>query len=99
MWKSVFYAVEKSIIYNSDHFHHFTKWKIRFLDHILIMAANSNRKLLKIKLRSEPFKESFLQQKLADASIILGVSEEAASYFVFTGEADNTMYNIKYEEM
>jgi len=53
-----------------------------------------NRKLLKIKLQSEPFEESFLQQKLADACLSLGVDEEAASYFVFNGEADNTMYNM-----
>ncbi len=53
-----------------------------------------NRRLLKIKLQSEPFEESFLKQKLQEASASLGVDEEAASYFVFTGEADNTMYNM-----
>ncbi len=53
-----------------------------------------NRRLLKIKLQSEPFDTSVLQQKLEYAKDTLGVGEEEAAYFVFTGEADNTMYNM-----
>ena len=53
-----------------------------------------NRRLLKIKLQSEPFDASLILLKLKETSTTLGVDEEAASYFVFTGEADNTMYNL-----
>lgn len=53
-----------------------------------------NRRLLKIKLQSEPFDKPLIQLKLQEASETLGVDEEGASYFVFTGEADNTMYNM-----
>ena len=53
-----------------------------------------NRRLLKIKLQSEPFEAALLQQKLQYAKDILGIDDEAASYFVFVGEADNTMYNM-----
>ena len=53
-----------------------------------------NRQLLKIKLQSEPFEASILQQKLQVATSILGIDKEAATYFAFTGEADNTMYNM-----
>ncbi len=45
-------------------------------------------------MQSEPFEESLIKQKIQKASVSLGVDEEAASYFVFTGEADNTMYNM-----
>ena len=53
-----------------------------------------NRRLLKIRLQSEPFEQSLVDRKLQEAKESLGVDEEAASYFVFTGEADNTMYNM-----
>ena len=53
-----------------------------------------NRRLLKIKLQSEPFDESLIEVKLKEAMLTLNVGEEDASYFVFTGEADNTMYNM-----
>jgi len=52
-----------------------------------------NRKLLKIKLQSEPFEEGLVNEKLAEAKQILNKDDEA-KYFVFTGEADNTMYNM-----
>ncbi len=52
-----------------------------------------NRKLLKIKLQSEPFDEELVKEKRAEASRTLKIDEEA-KYFVFTGEADNTMYNM-----
>ena len=53
-----------------------------------------NRRLLKIKLQSEPFEKALVDKKLQEAKESLVVDEEAASYFVFTGEADNTMYNM-----
>jgi HD superfamily phosphohydrolase len=53
-----------------------------------------NRKLLKIKLQSEPFDDALIQQKSEETSLILGINEKEASYFIFTGEADNTMYNM-----
>ena len=35
-----------------------------------------------------------IEVKLKEAMLTLNVGEEDASYFVFTGEADNTMYNM-----
>jgi HD superfamily phosphohydrolase len=51
-----------------------------------------NRKLLKIKIQSEPFSEKFIQEKLMQAAAQMQLPVEDAGYFVFTGEAKNTMY-------
>jgi HD superfamily phosphohydrolases len=51
-----------------------------------------NRKLLKIKIQSEPFSEKFIQEKLMQVAAQMQLSVDDAAYFVFTGEAKNTMY-------
>jgi len=58
-----------------------------------------NRQLLKIKLQAEPFEAAEVQEKLADAAKQLGVDESIASYFVFTGTANNTMYQSHDERI
>jgi len=58
-----------------------------------------NRQLLKIKLQAEPFDESLVQKKLQEAATELDISLEEAAYFVFTGEANNTMYQIHDERI
>ena len=58
-----------------------------------------NRQLLKIKLQAEPFEAAEVQEKLADAAKQLGVDESIASYFVFTGTANNTMYQSQDERI
>jgi uncharacterized protein len=56
-----------------------------------------DRRLLKIKLQAEPFIEDFRQQKLKEACHKLNITEQEAEYFVFSGEAVNTMYKT-YDE-
>lgn len=51
-----------------------------------------NRKLLKIKIQSEPFNEKFIRERLIQTAAQMQLSVEDAGYFVFTGEAKNTMY-------
>ena len=58
-----------------------------------------NRQLLKIKLQAEPFEAAEVQEKLADAAKQLGVDVATASYFVFTGTANNTMYQSQDERI
>ena len=58
-----------------------------------------NRQLLKIKLQAEPFEAAEVQEKLADAAKQLGVDESIASYSVFTGTANNTMYQSQDERI
>jgi hypothetical protein len=52
-----------------------------------------DRKLLKIKLSSEPFESQQLQQLKCEAAHKLKITEEEARYFVFVGDAANTTYN------
>ncbi len=58
-----------------------------------------NRQLLKIKLQSEPFTEKVIQQKIQEAKDQLNIDASLASYFVFTGEAANTMYKTEDERI
>ena len=57
------------------------------------------RKLLKVKLQAEPFDENFVKEKQNEAMATLGIEEEDAKYFVFTGEASNTTYNLEDERI
>jgi hypothetical protein len=56
-----------------------------------------NRELLKIKIQSDPFEADFVADKLQAAATHYGISLQDASYFVFAGEADNTMYKTNSE--
>ncbi len=58
-----------------------------------------NRELLKIKLQSEPFDEKIIHQKLIDAKVQLNIDDSLVSYFVFTGEAVNTLYRTEDERI
>lgn len=56
-----------------------------------------DRKLLKVKLQSDPFDPLLVAALKNDLAKKLKIAEEEASYFVFTGEAVNTTYN-PYDE-
>lgn len=58
-----------------------------------------NRQLLKIKIQAEPFENELVENKLLEASTILNIDKSDAAYFVFTGEADNTMYKTSDEKI
>jgi uncharacterized protein len=51
------------------------------------------RKLLKVKLQSEPFDETVFNQRKKEACTAIGIDEKESDYFVFTGTASNTTYN------
>lgn len=58
-----------------------------------------NRKLLKVTLQADPFEADFIKQKTQAAIASLHIDKAAANYFVFTGEADNTMYTTNNEKI
>ena len=58
-----------------------------------------NRRLLKIKFQAEPFNNLLMQQKLTEACQQLNISKEEGMYFVFSGEAVNTMYKTHDERI
>ncbi len=58
-----------------------------------LSKAIVDRKIMHIQLQSQPFDENYLQQKRSEMAVRLNISEEEAAYFVFWGEAGNTLYN------
>ncbi|MBI1342909.1 MAG: HD domain-containing protein [Terrimonas sp.] len=58
-----------------------------------------DRKLLKIKLIAEPFPAEMIREKTKEAVLKLDITEDEASYFVFTGDTTNTTYNVMDERI
>ncbi|MCW3073310.1 MAG: phosphohydrolase [Flaviaesturariibacter sp.] len=57
------------------------------------------RKLLKVKFQPEPFDPLLIATYRSEVAQKLGISEEEAAYFVFTGNAANTTYNPNDEHI
>lgn len=57
------------------------------------------RKLLKVKLQAASFEQEFIKGKICEAASKLSISENEAGYFVFTGEASNTTYDLQDERI
>jgi uncharacterized protein len=55
------------------------------------------RRLLKVNFAAEPFEDDCLKQLEMEAREQLGLTHQEAAYFVFTGEAVNTTYDL-YDE-
>ncbi|MFN2458604.1 MAG: HD domain-containing protein [Chitinophagaceae bacterium] len=53
----------------------------------------TDRRLLKVKFQNQPFDQEEIEKRCNVAAHKFNVSAYEASYFVFTGEAVNTMYN------
>lgn len=64
-------------------------------DKILSLLCRSlvERKLLKVKLQAAPFDEKFVQDEKEKACRLLGITNEEATNFVFTGVTSNTIYD------
>jgi hypothetical protein len=64
-----------------------------------LCKALLNRKLLKLRLQSDPINESELNTKRNDVSALLGISMDDASFLVFNGEAENNLYDPNNERI
>ncbi len=53
------------------------------------------RNLLKVKVKSKPFSSQKIDAKRRELAAIHPISEEEASYFVFTGKLENQAYSMK----
>lgn len=64
-------------------------------DKILSTLCRSivERKLLKVKLQADAIDADLVAEKTNEVMKLIGISENEARYFVFTGEASNTTYN------
>jgi hypothetical protein len=57
------------------------------------------RRLLKVKLQAEPFKEEFVEELRNKVCSQLNITKQDAAYFVFGGEAVNTTYDPSEERI
>jgi len=58
-----------------------------------LCRALVERKLFKVKLQSEPFEDSMVNEKKKEVIQKLNIDEKDVDYFVFTGIATNTTYD------
>ncbi|HEY2722333.1 MAG TPA: HD domain-containing protein [Chitinophagaceae bacterium] len=58
-----------------------------------------DRKLFKIKLQAEPFDERTISEKRQEIMSRFDINEHGANYFVFTGVATNTTYDLSDERI
>jgi HD superfamily phosphohydrolase len=74
---------------------------MRHPDRILSFLCKGliNRNLLKVKYFSRPIPDELVSRKKAEAMEKLKISEEEASYLVFTGETENKTYNTQDEHI
>ena len=70
-------------------------------DKILSTLCRSlvDRRLLKIKLQTEPFDEKVIRERRCEVAKCLGISETEVDFFAFTGEAINTTYDTSDERI
>ena len=65
----------------------------------MISTMLLHRNLLKIKVKYEPFSEEKINEKRIQVIKKHNLSEEEASYFVFTGEISNQAYRMDKENI
>ena len=65
----------------------------------ILCTAVLDRKLLKLRLQSSAITTAELKEKTTNVSRSLGLSEEDTSYLVFTGEAENSIYDPNNENI
>jgi hypothetical protein len=70
-------------------------------DRILSMLSTMliDRRLLKVKLSAEPFKEEWVNDVRNTICTKLNVTEKECRYFIFTGNAENTTYDPSEERI
>ena len=85
---------------DSDIINAIKSWK-KHPDKVISTLCRSllNRKLLKLRLQSDPINESELNAKRNEVSAQLGISSEDASFLVFNGEAENNLYDPNNERI
>jgi uncharacterized protein len=70
-------------------------------DKILSLLCRSliERRLYKVKLQAQPIDTAFAEEKTREVMSELGITEQEADYFVFTGSTSNTTYHTRDERI
>ncbi len=58
-----------------------------------------HRKLLEVKIKKKPIDTQKIAKQLRECALLYNLTEEEASYFVFTGTIENTAYNKDEENI
>ncbi|MGB5647457.1 HD domain-containing protein [Muriicola sp.] len=58
-----------------------------------------HRKLLEVKIKKKPIDTQKIAKQLRECALMYNLTEEEASYFVFTGTIENTAYNKDEENI
>ncbi|MGB5377705.1 HD domain-containing protein [Muriicola sp.] len=58
-----------------------------------------HRKLLEVKIKKKPIEPQKIAKQLRECALMYNLTEEEASYFVFTGTIENTAYNKDEENI
>ncbi len=83
-----------------DVLHALKRWK-HHPDPILSLLCGRflDRRLYKARIQSEPFEASYIREKEALAMQAFGVAQADVHYLCFTGEATNTLYQPRDEQI
>ena len=65
----------------------------------ILSRVITDRQLLKVKYYAEPVDESLVRQKIREACLNAGLTEEDAGWLIFTGEASSSTYNFENEHI
>lgn len=85
---------------DSDVISSIKKWR-KHPDPVLSILCNAllNRDLLKLHLQNEPITLEEVLEKREEIARQLAISQEDANFLVFTGEAENSLYNPNNERI
>jgi HD superfamily phosphohydrolase len=85
---------------DSDVINSIKRWK-NHADPVLSILCNAllNRKLLKLRLQNTPITMEEVLDKRKEIASQLDISQEDANFLVFTGEAENSLYNPNNERI
>ena len=85
---------------DSDVINSIKKWK-KSTDKVLSILCHSllSRNLLKLRLQNEPITMEEVLEKREVMANKLSISQEDAGFLVFTGEAENSLYNPNNERI
>lgn len=85
---------DTDVIHSIKQWKHHADWTLSTLCKALL-----NRKLLKLRLQHEPISETELQQKREQVAASQNITLEDAEFLVFTGEAENSLYDPNNERI
>jgi HD superfamily phosphohydrolase len=85
---------DTDVIHSIKQWKHHSDWTLSTLCKALL-----NRKLLKLRLQHEPISDAELLQKREEVAASNNISLEDAGFLVFTGEAENSLYDPNNERI